>query len=103
MNNIPAYKIQLISNQSKIQYLFESNGITSIIKAIEYAPFKKQNGKTLYNLGFGDYDLSNKTITDDVNSNNGDMRKVFSTVLDTVPLFFKTHKANGVPSLCNFI
>ncbi len=96
MNNIPAYKTQLISNQSKIQYLFESNGITSIIKAIEYAPFKKQNGKTLYNLGFGDYDLSNKTITDDVNSNNGDMRKVFSTVLDTVPLFFKTHKDDAI-------
>jgi len=96
LNNVPAYKTQLISNQSKIQYLFESKGNIRIIKAIEYAPFKKQNGKIIYNLGFGDYDVANRTMLDDINSNNGDTRKVFSTVLNTVPLFFKTHKDDAI-------
>lgn len=92
MNNIPAYKTELILNDRKIQYLFESIGETAIIKAIEYSPFTKKDGRTIYNLGFGDYDLGNGTILDDTNSNNGDMRKVFSTVLNTIPHFFRNHK-----------
>lgn len=96
MNNIPAYKTELISDENKVQYLFESKGNISIIKAIEYSPFKKQDGKVIYNLGFGDYDFSDGTIIDDINSNNGDMRKVFSTVLNTVPLFFKTHNDDAI-------
>lgn len=96
MNNIPAYKTELISNQSKIQYLFESKGDRSIIKAIEYSPLKRQDGKIIYNLGFGDYDIANGTIIDDIDSNNGDMRKVFSTVLNTVLHFFKTHNDDAI-------
>ena len=87
MNNIPAYKTKLISNQSKIQYLFESKGVESIIKAIEYSPFKKQDGKVIYNLGFGDYDMLNATIIDDVNSNNGDILKTNSFSVFILVLF----------------
>ena len=93
MNNIPAYKTELIaSNNKKIQYLFESKGPKSIIKAIEYTPVAKRDGKVIYNLGFGDYDEENGNIFDDSNSNNGDMRKVFSTVLNTIPKFFNENE-----------
>ncbi|MCT4579821.1 MAG: hypothetical protein N4A35_00260 [Flavobacteriales bacterium] len=93
MNNIPAYKTQLVdSDTRKIQYLFESKGERSIIKAIEYTPITEIDGKTVYNLGFGDYNEENGNIFDDINSNNGDMRKVFSTVLNTVSKFFKENE-----------
>ena len=92
MNNIPAYKTELINNAQKIQYLFESKGHRPIIKAIEYTPVLKRNGKTVYNLGFGDYNEQDGNIFDNINSNNGDIRKVFSTVLNTVPKFFKAHE-----------
>lgn len=93
MNNIPAYKTEMINTDlRKIQYLFESQGEKSIIKAIEYSLFRKISGRDVYNLGFGDYDEDNGTLIDDVNSNNGDMRKVFSTVLNSVPKFFSTNK-----------
>ena len=93
MNNIPAYKTELLESETrKIQYLFESKGHKSIIKAIEYTPVAKRDGKVVYNLGFGDYDEENDNIFDDSNSNNGDMRKVFSTVLNTIPKFFKENE-----------
>lgn len=93
MNNIPAYKTELVdSNNRKIQYLFESKGLKSIIKAIEYTPVAQRDGKVVYNLGFGDYNEEGGNIFDDTNSNNGDMRKVFSTVLNTVPKFFKENE-----------
>ena len=75
-----------------MQYLFESFGNQSIIKVIEYTPIAKRDGRTIYNVGFGDYDETSGAILDDVNSNNGDMWKVFSTVLNTVPKFFKDYK-----------
>lgn len=90
MNNIPAYKTELVySDTRKIQYLFESKGEKSIIKAIEYTPVAKRDGKVIYNLGFGDYNEEDGNILDDANSNNGDMRRVFSTVLNTIPKFSK--------------
>lgn len=95
MNNIPAYEVNNIdTGTKKVRYLFQSIGQKQIVKAIEYSPFKKIEGRTVYNLGFGDYDEVNETILDDINSNNGDMRKVFSTVLSSVPVFFsKTFKS----------
>lgn len=93
MNNIPAYKTELIHSKTrKVQYLFESNGPRLIIKAIEYTPITKRDGKIVYNLGFGDYNEKDGNIFDDTNSNNGDMRKVFSTVLNTIPKFFKENQ-----------
>jgi len=40
-------------------------------------------------LEITDYDSLINAIIDDTNSNNGDMRKVFSTVLSTILKFFK--------------
>lgn len=93
MNSITAYKTEIIDTDiSKVRYLFESRGEKSIIKAIEYSFVRKLTGRKIYNLGFGDYDEQNSSILDDVNSNNGDMRKVFNTVLNTVPKFFTINK-----------
>lgn len=97
MNNIPAYKTEhLDSGVKKIRYLFESVGEKSIIKAIEYSYVRKISGRKIFNLGFGDYNEEEGTILDDVNSNNGDMRKVFSTVLNTVPEFFKENSDSAI-------
>lgn len=87
MNNIPVYDTEQLITQKGIRYFFESNGVKSIIKAIDYSPIDFKNGKTIYNLGFGDYDEQNDIIIDDVNSNNGD----HYTVLFSVPLFFHKH------------
>jgi hypothetical protein len=92
LNNLPIYKTEQIEINSKIQYLFESIGINAVIKAIEYTPVAEISGRTVYNLGFGDFDEKSGTIIDDVNSNNGDIYIVFNTVLSTVPMFFETHK-----------
>lgn len=88
LNNLPSYNTQQTAEEIKIQYLFESDGVKKIIKAIEYTPIQVMGNRTVFNLGFGDYDEERGTIIDDVNSNNGDMRIVFNTVLSTVPLFF---------------
>jgi hypothetical protein len=97
LNNIPAYKTELVYAKNRvIQYLFESEGHRSIIKVIEYKPLEKKDGKTVYNLGFGDYNEENGNILDDVISNNGDMRQVFSTVINTVPKFFKENPNAGI-------
>lgn len=79
---------KIISNE-KIQYFFESSGKEKIIKVIEYSLIDFIGGTAVYNLGFGDFDQKNNNFHDDVNSNNGDLYKVFNTVLNTVPLFFQ--------------
>ncbi len=97
MKNIPAYRTELVeSDTRKIQYLFESKGEKSIIKVIEYTPVGQINDKIVYNLGFGDYNEEDGNILDGSNSNNGDMRIVFSTVLNTVPKFFEENKDSAI-------
>ncbi len=108
MNNLPIYSTQPIESTSKIQYLFESVGVHSVIKAIEYTPVATISGRTVFNLGFGDFDDKLGTIIDNVNSNNGDIYLVFNTVLNTVPLFFENNKdaviiVSGSDSHDNFI
>jgi len=73
---------------SKRKFFFESTGDSSIIKVVEYTAIQRVGQRVIYNLGFGDYDEATGHVTDQVNSNNGDMLRVFSTVLSTVPLFF---------------
>lgn len=89
MKDIDIYETSLSIENSIVQYLFESAGDKTIIKAVQYSCFKTQNGLTIYNLGFGDYNFETKEILDKENSNNGDIRTVFNTVLSTVPKFFE--------------
>lgn len=89
MNNINAYKFQVLNKDSlSTQFIFESKGERTIVKAIEYSFIRNISGRKVYNLGFGDFNEKNGMLIDDINSNNGDMRKVFNTVLNTIPKFF---------------
>lgn len=89
LRNIDIYETKVSIENSIVQYLFESTGERNVIKAVQYIGFETKNGQTIYNLGFGDYDFETKSISDSENTNNGDMRTVFNTVLNTVPKFFK--------------
>jgi len=89
--NLPFYATSETIEENRTLYFFESEGDKSIIKAIEYYPLIEMNGRTVYNLGFGDYVEELGTIVDNVNSNNGDVYIVFNTVLSTVPVFFEKY------------
>ena len=56
----------------------------SIKKIVEYS---KLNVRNIYNLAFGDYDENTDKINDNIITNNGDSRKVLSTVVSTVYAF----------------
>ena len=82
------YEVEENITETGIQYIFMSEGENDIIKAIQYSYVQEFLDKSLYNLGFGDYDAETDTISDDSNSNNGDHYRVFNTVLNTIPNFF---------------
>lgn len=90
------YKTESVYKENNIKFFFESIGKTKIIKTIEYSSFRIFDGKRVFNLGFGDYDAVAVDISDDVNSNNDDMYKVFYTVLSSVPLFFKQNPNDAI-------
>lgn len=96
MKNTPYYIVQSATRKDKIQYLFASEGKKTIIKTIEYSPAGEINGRTVFNLGFGDFDETTGEIVDDVNSNNGDIYIVFNTVLHTVPIFFDKYPTDVI-------
>jgi hypothetical protein len=81
------------------KYQFDSIGSKGIIKKmVEYTPFwMPVNGyrKLTYNLGFGDYIESTGTIDDSIITNNGDMKKVLTTVSNTVIDF--TNRNPNIP------
>jgi len=58
------------------------------IRAIEYQYLQQLGGRHLFNLAFGVYDIDRDAIIDDVITNDGDVYKVFYTVLNTIPEFF---------------
>ena len=73
---------------------FESSGANGIIKkVIQYAPM---NSKGIYNLGFGDLDLSTGEINDSVVSNNGDTHKILATVASTVFTFLEKRPKSSI-------
>lgn len=59
-----------------------------IAKMVEYT---ETATKGVYNLAFGDYDETTKTINDLSVTNNGDSLKVLATVASTVYAFFEKH------------
>jgi hypothetical protein len=65
------------------RYTFISTGKRSIVKVIEFTPTATYN---VYNLAFGDL-LPNGEIDDMSNSNNGDIIKIFATIIDVVQFF----------------
>lgn len=83
---------------NKLQFSFvsaDSEGENRVIKIIAYDIVKKHK-VTYYNLGFGDLNTETMEVDDEAESNNGDMRKVLSTVVSTLPLFFELHPSKKV-------
>lgn len=85
-----AYTLLREDSEAGLKYFFISKGKTDIIKAIEYSFVVNLNGRSIFNLAFGDYIINENLIDDLSNSDNGDARKVLFTVLNTVPQFFET-------------
>ncbi|GGH75305.1 hypothetical protein HNQ91_004625 [Filimonas zeae] len=94
MNN-PAsgYECQERKSYNGLEFFFISKGERDVIKAVEFSFVQKLDGRDIYNLGFGDYDLESDTVTDSVYTNNGDAYKVFNTVLNCIPIFFESYKS----------
>jgi uncharacterized protein DUF6934 len=74
-----------------LQYYFVSKGGKDIVKVVQYQYVKDFDGRPLFNLGFGDYDMVTGTVSDEEVSNNKDQYKAFHTVLNTVPRLFDTY------------
>ncbi len=90
MSNVESvYELEADKSGNGLKFFFISKGEQDIIKAIQFSFVQELNGRNIYNLGFGDYDLENDIIVDDINTNNGDAYKVFNTVLTTIPIFFE--------------
>jgi uncharacterized protein DUF6934 len=86
----PAYELKEDKSDSGVKYFFTSEGKNAIVNAIQYSYIADINGKNVFNLGFGDYDLDFDIINDSVNTDNSDVYKVFKTVLTTIPKFFRS-------------
>jgi len=69
------------------RYKFISSGRRAIEKVVEFTPTRLKN---VYNLGFGDL-LPNGEMDDTAKSNNGDIIKVFATVISILEDFTETH------------
>lgn len=91
MNNFEKYDLNIEIKKEKLKFLFNSTGHSSVTKVIEYTLLKNAGTGNIYNFGFGDYDAESDYVSDISISNNGDVYKVYNTVLSTVPLFFRTN------------
>jgi hypothetical protein len=83
------YELQEQKSGNSLKFFFVSKGKRDVIKAIHYSMVGIYDGKNVFNLGFGDYDIQTNKITDNSDTNNGDHYSVFNTVLSTIPVFFE--------------
>jgi len=82
-------KYQLKSESSLTTFEFISEGPKGLIrKRIE---FQTTTDPRLFNLAFGDKNLTTGEIDDQVISNNADSEKVLATVIGAVYAFFDQH------------
>jgi hypothetical protein len=65
------------------RFIFTSTGKRNIDKVIQFTPTATSN---VYNLAFGDL-LPNGGMDDMAKSNNGDIIKIFATIIDVVKCF----------------
>ena len=92
---IAKYETQDESNH--LRYSFISKGESEITKVIAYQKLSyaidipTKGSLTAYNLAFGDKIGDTQEIDDKADSNNGDMRMAFNTVLYTIPTFFSIY------------
>jgi len=83
-----------VAETGELYYIFLSQGEQVIPKLIAYTPVEK-GGVKYFNWGFGDLIVDDSTreykIDDKAESNNGDVKTVFYTVVSTLTDFFDHH------------
>ena len=90
-------KYETQDESDHLRYSFISKEESEITKLIAYQKLKyyinipTKGMLPVYNLAFGDKIGNTQKIDDKTDSNNGDMRKVFNTVLHTIPIFFSKY------------
>lgn len=96
MNDPKNYPTAEFIEKNEVSYFFVSEGNDSIIKTVQYSHITDLKEGSMYNLGFGDYDIDNNTFSDKSINNNGDHYRVLYTVLSTVPKFFEKHPSSMI-------
>jgi hypothetical protein len=96
MSNANHYLVDPKFEEGKLKYYFKSVGKSTVLKSVEYVPVASALIKPLYNLSFADYNNEKNEASDKSISNNGDVYKVFNTVLTTIPLFFEEKPDSGI-------
>ena len=93
MSNVEnIYDLEEVKEAQNLKFIFISSGTQDVVKAIQYSYLLQLNNLNLQQLNGKDvYNLENDTLIDTVNTNNGDVYKVFNTVLSTVPNFFENY------------
>lgn len=92
--NLERYAYQ--TNESFLDYEFESQGPKGMIKKVVRYSLKYTNqNQAYYNLGFGDWNEEKQEIDDFVISGNEDRDRILATVAATVVSF--TDKYPGIP------
>lgn len=82
--NQPSYDV--LTSEDRLHYEFISTGSNgNIRKVVEYTYMSQL---TMWNLGFGDFDVMTGAVSDSIISNNGDGKKVMATVVKTLLDFF---------------
>jgi hypothetical protein len=85
---------------NKPKYLYKTEGKFAIYEFFSEGPkgrikkmveYTETSTEDVYNLGFGDYDETTKSINDLSVTNNGDSLKVLATVASTVYAFIDKH------------
>jgi hypothetical protein len=83
------YEVIRKSSEDRIRFYFISSGKRRIIKVVDFVRLKEFEDLEVYNLGFGDYNVDTNLMEDQLYTDNGDERKVFNTVLNTILIFFQ--------------
>ena len=60
---------------------------STLVKTVDYLVVTKYNNKNMYNIAFGDYNPVDDSINTSVDSDNGDVYKVFYTILGSIKRF----------------
>jgi hypothetical protein len=83
-------RYQIENNVNSLYFEFISTGNKgSIVKVIKYT--KINEDPLVYNLGFGDKNLTHETIDDRAVTNNGDTYRVLATVAFTIYAFYQEY------------
>lgn len=94
--SLNTYPLNRIGNDLGFYFVsMNSEGENRVIKIIAYEQVTKHS-ITYYNLGFGDLNPDTGEVDDEAESNNGDMRKILSTVVSTLPYFFEMNPVEKV-------